>query len=101
MSCYCPDHDPLLRAGFARCHTCGATAYPADADWLDDRIIAAYPAICAHNEARAWLVDPAHLARNPDWCAAQAITTGSPCRKRPRPGSAYCWQHDPARRRVP
>ena len=101
VSVYCPDHDPILRAGHVRCHTCGRTAYPADAEWVGDRILVAYAPACEHSRPQAWLVDPAATAPIPDWCIALAVTTGSPCRKRPRPGSAFCWQHGPARRRVP
>jgi hypothetical protein len=97
---YCPDHDPILRAGFGRCGACGHTAYPDDAEWLEDgTILASYPAACEHARPGTWIIDPDALAADPGWCAAQTTTTGSPCRKRPRPGSAFCWWHQDSARR--
>jgi hypothetical protein len=90
--------DPLLSAGFVRCATCGRAAYPADAAWAGDLLLAAYPAACEHTQPQAWLIDPGQLTANPDWCGAQTARTGSPCRNRPRAGSPFCSQHDPARR---
>jgi hypothetical protein len=90
--------DPLLSAGFVRCGVCGRAAYPIDAAWAGDLLLASYPAPCEHTQPQAWLIDPGQLTANPDWCNGQTVTTGSPCRNRPRADSPFCWQHDPARR---
>jgi hypothetical protein len=95
---YCTEHDPLLAAGFIRCAACGRTAYPADAEWAGGLLLANFPAPCEHTQPQAWLIDPDEMTTDADWCAAQATATGSPCRKRSRPGSSFCWHHDPARR---
>jgi hypothetical protein len=95
----CPDCDPILAAGLARCPTCGHVAYPVDAEWLPSGgIIASYPAACEHLGARTWLIDLFQLTPGTIWCNGTAVTTGALCRNRARPGEPYCWQHDPARR---
>jgi hypothetical protein len=100
MMAYCPDHDPILAAGYLRCHTCGRAAWPADAEWLGDgTILATYPPACEHlGDAITFVVDPAALDLSPDWCNAIAATTGSLCRNRSAPGARFCHQH--GRKRV-
>jgi hypothetical protein len=94
VSGYCPDHDPILACGRHRCGQCGHTAWPADAEWLDDgTILASYPPACEHVGAATFLVDPSALALSPFWCNALAVTTGEMCRRRPAPGSEFCRQH--------
>lgn len=51
--------DPLLKAGFVTCPTCGRTAYPTDAMWVGTAILATYPSPCEHSPELTWLIDPA------------------------------------------
>lgn len=106
---YCPDCDPILKAGSLTCRQCGAVSYPVQAEWIDGgRILAEYEDGahrwgCPNRHARVVLVDLD--AESPDVpsvirprsCRAIASTTGRQCRHPARPGSAYCAQHRPDR----
>jgi len=78
---WCPDCDPILRAGFIRCRVCGIDSYPADAEWVSGGlIIATYPPACGHRAAAmTWVVDPAKLASAEPRCEA-ATQSGARCR---------------------
>ena len=110
---YCPEHDPILRAGFARCTRCSRIVFPVDADWLPGGLIlASYPAVCSHAARGAvMIVDPATLPeRDPGFeleryfalelylpgrrCAG-STRYGRRCRSPARPGSEYCAMHPP------
>jgi len=106
---YCPDCDPILKAGTLTC-PCGAVSYPVRAEWVDNwLILAEYEGHgehrwgCPNRHARVVLVDlgaecqevPAVI--RPRSCRAIASTTGRQCRHSARPGSAYCARHDPDR----
>ncbi len=60
----CTGHDPITVAGSVTCHACKGRAYPADAEWITDRLIlAAYgpvqgdPGCPGYHDARVVLVD--------------------------------------------
>ncbi|MGA2831037.1 MAG: hypothetical protein ABSF03_33550 [Streptosporangiaceae bacterium] len=108
---YYLEHDPILRAGFARCTGCGRINFPVDADWLPGGLIlASYPAMCSHHARGAvMIVDPATLPeRDPGFdldryftlelylpgrrCAGSA-RSGRRCRSPAQPGSEYCAKH--------
>lgn len=92
---YCSDHDPLLAAGRVHCNRCGRAAYPTDAEWFGELIMATFPAPCEHARPYAWLIDPDAFAPSP-WCG-RITRFGDPCRRRaPVPGRP-CHVHDPDR----
>ena len=104
----CREHDPILWAGFVRCG-CGGTSYPVTAEWITDwLILAAYDDVherpCRQHVGMV-LVDVDAEAQaiprvqRPRLCRAMAATTGQPCRAVARPGSGFCYSHDPARSR--
>jgi hypothetical protein len=107
---YCPEHDPILVAGYNTCTVCGATSYPTDADWMgEELILATFATACRpncprqRNPGRTVLLelgaDPAiPEVQRPRLCRAIASTTGRPCRGYAQPGSGYCHTHNPARR---
>jgi hypothetical protein len=113
MSACCPGHDPLLAAGTAKCHTCGAVNYPVAAEWMSGTLILAAfdPAHrrgCANRgHPVAVLLDVGaadtgyYSPARPRRCRGTAATTGQPCRAYAMPGSGYCHSHDPAKRRTP
>jgi hypothetical protein len=107
---YCPDHDPLLRAGFVTCDSCGRVAFPTDAAWLDadgPLVIAAFPRLCQHyprSEVRVIdveklpVVDFDAARYDPGRRCAGRTRAGARCRAHARPGSDFCAQHDRADR---
>lgn len=107
---YCPDHDPILVAGFNTCRGCGAKSYPTDADWVgEELILATFTTTCQpgcsrrRDAARTVLLelgaDPViPEVQRPRLCRAIASTTGRQCRGYAQPGSGYCHTHNPARR---
>lgn len=86
---YCPDHDPLTRAGHLGCHRCGRVAYPTDAAWFGDLILATYPAPCERGAPSVWLVAPEEL-KPPEFCGA-LTRSFEPCRI--RTGGGRCHHH--------
>lgn len=106
---YCPNHDPILVAGYNTCGTCGATSYPTDADWVGEgQVLATFASTCQpscprRGPARTILLefgaDPViPEVQRPRLCRAIAATTGRRCRGYAQPGSGYCHHHNPARR---
>lgn len=95
MSGYCPAHDPILAAGYRWCSPCRAEAFPLDAAWLGpDLILVTYGPLCRHQpDPRTMTVTPSELTPVEDRCAA-TTRAGTRCRAWPRPGTAYCCQHD-------
>jgi hypothetical protein len=107
----CADHDPILHATSVVCGECGATSYPADAEWVSPALILATFAP-EHDRGCSWrgfpetvLFDlgqddpqiPA-LPERPRRCHGTAASTRRQCRGYARPGSAYCLHHAPERR---
>jgi len=115
-----PEHDAILRAGFARCTRCERIALPVDAAGLPDGLIlVSYPAVCGDVPATAMVVDPG-LGLDPYFplevylpvragldlgryraielylpgrrCAGHT-RSGRRCRSPARPGSRYCPHH--------
>lgn len=90
---YCPDHDPMLRAGILTCPACGRVSYPTDAIWLDPRLtMATYPAPCEHTRGGTVVGDPADLGPNQLWCQAPT-RGGDPCRNRRPADGGPCYVH--------
>jgi hypothetical protein len=96
--------DPLIRARFVRCDTCGRIGFPTDATWIDDRLLlVAYPAMCSHVPARTAVVDPTQISRFSladvslyapgRRCAGIAFTTRKRCRSHAEAGSEFCSWH--------
>jgi len=110
---YCPEHDPILRAGFARCTECSQINFPAEAAWLPDGLILAiYPPVCSHHARSTMrIVDPAALPeRDPGFDLDRYFTLevylpgrrcagttrrGRRCRSPAQGGSEYCAMHRP------
>lgn len=107
---YGPEHDPILRAGVARCTRCSRIVFPVDAGWLPGGLIlASYPAVCTHARGTVMIVDPAALPeRDPGFDLERYFTLelylpgrrcagrnryGRPCRSPAQPGSEYCPKH--------
>jgi hypothetical protein len=95
----CPDCDPILLAGHARCGTCGQAAYPSEAEWIDgEHILAVYKPACAHQREATWIVATSAEPTPDEWCKAIARSTGQLCRQRARLGTGgYCYSHNPVR----
>ena len=108
---YCPEHDPILRAGYARCTRCDRINFPVEAEWLtDDLLLAIYPPVCGHATRGVMVVvTPGALPeRDPGFdleryfaldlylpgrrCAG-STRSGRRCRSPAQPGSEYCQQH--------
>lgn len=103
-------HDPILRAGFARCPRCSRIGLPVDADWLPGGLIlASYPAVCSHARGAVMIVEPGTVPeRDPGFaleryfalelylpgrrCAGRT-RSGRQCRSPAQPGSEYCPKH--------
>jgi hypothetical protein len=96
---YCPDYDPILRAGYLRCFECGRASYPGDAEWAGEGLImASYAPACGHAGPQMILVNPALITLSETWCNAMALSTGELCRKPAVGGTGFCrWHRDRAR----
>ena len=107
-----PDQDPILLAGSLMCG-CGLVCWPIQAAQVRGGLILAEfedhgyaPGCQARRGTRLVLVDldtedqavPAVF--RPRHCRATAATTGRQCKSPARPGSAYCFWHDPDRQEV-
>ena len=106
---YCPEHDPILRAGSARCTRCNRIVFPVDADCLPGGLILPLPAVCSHARGAVMIVDPATLPeRDPGFDLERYFALelylpgrrcvgstryGRRCRSPARPGSEYCPKH--------
>jgi hypothetical protein len=107
---YCPDHDPILHATNVVCGECGATSYPVDAEWVGPALVLA-TFVPEHEPGCPWRSFPETVlldlgqddlsipgVERPLRCRGTAATTGQRCRQYARPGSGFCFQHDPDRR---
>ena len=107
---YCPEHDPILYAPPITCGVCGATSWPADAEWVTGTLVlAAYAPEhergCPNRRSFATVLldlgqgdpDIPALPERPRRCSGTAATTGQRCRGYARPGSSFCVHHDPLR----
>lgn len=111
MTGYCADCDPILRATSIICGGCKAESFPIDAEWVSDRLILVtydntHEPYCQRRNSSSTIVADMDAAADktfmwparPRVCRAMAATTGKACRNPAGRGSAYCAQHDPARK---
>jgi hypothetical protein len=99
---YCPDHYPLLRAGFRLCGICRAIGFPVDAEWVSDALIlVTYGASCQHTKSTTILIDPDDITQAdidpakhvPGRRCTGRNKRGRSCRSCARPGSDFCRAH--------